>query len=313
MLDSTNRTGCQAIRRLAILLAAAALPFGLLGGAERPLETVSLYLNVEKDGKLITGLLAGNFRLYQDGKSQQFHLEKPEEPAAIALLVEHSTASGYYLDDLNASLQGFLMHAPEGHWYALATFARHLEIRMDFTKQVGNLITAYSQVGIPTWNEVDTYDAVYDMLDKMGRLPGRRILILVGSGLDTFSERSLDQVKEKAEGENVTIFVAGLGSVYRGAYEPYLDTSSRMNLLQAQAFLRMLASKTGGYAWFPNMFNAFPDVMEGIMQSIATQYRMVYETPVRRTGKFHKIKVEAFRVVDDKREDFEVLVREGWR
>jgi hypothetical protein len=84
-------------------------------------------------------------------------------------------------------------------------------------------------------------------------------------------------------------------------------------VIQAQSFLQMLAAKTGGYAWFPNHFNAFPDVLQGIMQSIETQYRLVYATSAPGSGKFHKIKVEAFRVVNDKREDFKVLVREGWR
>jgi hypothetical protein len=49
------------------------------------------------------------------------------------------------------------------------------------------------------------------------------------------------------------------------------------------------------------------------MQSIATQYRLVYDAPAGSSGRFQKIKVEAFRVVNDKREDFTVLVREGWR
>jgi hypothetical protein len=49
------------------------------------------------------------------------------------------------------------------------------------------------------------------------------------------------------------------------------------------------------------------------MQSIATEYRLVYEPPSRKPSAFQKVKVEAFRVVDDKREDFKVLVREGWR
>ena len=54
--------------------------------------------------------------------------------------------------------------------------------------------------------------------------------------------------------------------------------------------------------------------MQGIMQSIATQYRLVYDAPpAGGSGKFQKIKIEAFRVVNDKREDFTVLVREGWR
>ena len=163
------------------------------------------------------------------------------------------------------------------------------------------------------WSEINTYDAVYEMLDKMGKLPGRRILIVIGSGLDTFSEHTLEDVQEKAEAENVTIFAAGLGSIFRGAYDQYLSTGSRLNFAQAQAFLQMLASKSGGFAWFPSQFSVFHNVLEGVMQSIAAQYRVVYDAPVGDPRKFRKLKVEAFRMVNDKRENFKVLVREGWR
>jgi hypothetical protein len=147
----------------------------------------------------------------------------------------------------------------------------------------------------------------------MSRLPGRHILVVIGTGVDTFSEHNLDDVKKKIEADNVTVFAAGIGSMLRGVYDPYISSSGQMQLIQAQAFLQMLASKSGGFAWFPKMSVGFHDVMEGIMQSIATQYRMVYDTRIRGTGKFRKIKVEAFRVVNDKRENFKVLVREGWR
>lgn len=312
MLHTANHVFEPSAGKVAVLLAAAVLRVWA-GSIEPQTEPVSVYLNVEKDGGLVTGLTQANFRLSQDGKALPFRVAEPEKTASIALLVEYSTSSGYFGDDLNASIQGFGKYAPEGHWYALATFSRGLEVRTDFTKQLGEIGAAYAQLGVPMWSEINTYDAVYEMLDKLGRLPGRRILIVIGSGVDTFSEHSMDQVREKAESQNVTIFIAGLGSLFRGAYEPYMDLSSRSNLMQAQAFLQMLANKTGGFAWFPNQFAAFPGVMEGIMQSIATQYRLVYDAPPRVPGKFHKLKVEAFRIVNDKRENFKVLVREGWR
>ena len=316
MRIATNHTRrLQGRWRVALLsVLAFLLTAGRLAAVIQPgLETVSLYVNVEKSGGLVTGLTQQNFRLYQDGEPQPFRLEKPEEPASIALLVEYSRSSGYYYDDITAAIQGFLRHAPEGNWYALATYSHGLEINVDFTRQIGKVTEAFGQLGPPTWNEVDTYDAVYDMLDKMGRLPGRRVLVVVGSGFDTFSEHKLDDVKKKIESEDITVFVAGAGSVFRGIYGAYIEGPAKLNLIQAQAFLQMLASKSGGFAWFPNQFNAFPDVLEGIMQSIATQYRLVYQTTARGSGKFHKIKVEAFRIVDDKRENFKVLVREGWR
>jgi VWFA-related protein len=310
----------SASRSIIVLLAVAtaiciSAPLSAREPAKIPAsEDVSLYLNVEmKGGKLITGLGRNNFRLYVDGKPGPFRLEKPEEPASIALLVEYSRSSGYYFNDLDAAMQGFLKHAPEGNWYALATYSQDLLVNADFTKMTGEIVDAYSGLGQPMWNEINTYDAVYEMRDKMSRLPGRRILIITGSGIDTFSEHNLDDVKKKLESVNVAIFVAGAASAFRGAMEGYLSDSARMSLLQARAFLQMLADFSGGFAWFPNQSQAIPSIMEGTMQSIACQYQLVYQSPRRVDGKFHKIKVEAFRLIDDKREDFKVLVRSGWR
>lgn len=316
MLNTSDNTRAQTGDRLSRLLAISALalwaaPLSSAWTIVTEPEQVSLYLNVEKDGKLVTGLGDSNFRLYVDGKLVPAHLEKPETPASIALLVEYSNSTGYYIDDIDAAINGLMKHAPEGHWYALATYSQGLKINQDFTNLTGEVANAYSSLGPPMWSEINTYDAIYDMLDKMGRLPGRRILIVVGTGVDTFSEHNLDDVRKKIEEENVIVFVAGAGSPFRGVYD--LGSSGQMTLLQAKAFLEMVAEKSGGYAWFPNQFSAFPDVIQGTMQSIETQYRLVYQSPIRPAGKFHKIKVEAFRIVNDKREDYKVLVRSGWR
>ena len=73
-------------------------------------ETVSVYLNVEKDGKLISGLQRDNFRLSEDGRSREFRLEKPEEPASIAFLIEYSASSSAFLEDISYALDGFKAH-----------------------------------------------------------------------------------------------------------------------------------------------------------------------------------------------------------
>lgn len=314
MRNSANQTRHQFRTVAAIWLASIAVIGSAVAAVDRAVngktETISLYVNVERDGKLITGLQRSNFRLYEDGKSREFRLEKPEEPASIAFLVEHSASSSAFLEDIAYLFDGL---QAEGHWYALATYANTLEIHTDFTKQLGEITQTYAGLGPATWNEINIDDAVYDMLDKMGRLPGRRILVVVGSGIDTFSEHNMEDVKKKIEADNVTVFAAGLGSILRGASEPYMSASGQMQLIQAQAFLQMLASKSGGFAWFPTISTAFHDVTEGILQSISTQYRIVYDSKIKGTGKFKKIKLEAFTIANDKRQNFKVLVREGWR
>ena len=274
---------------------------------------VSLYLTVEDGDKIIGGLTEQNFRLTEEDRPRSFRLEQPETPSTIALLVEHSRSSWFYYSDIFSAMQGFLNVAPEGNWYALATFSHNLQIDVDFTKLKGKLASAFAELGQPAWNEVDTYDAVHNLLDKMERLPGRRVLIVIGSGFDSFSSYTLDEVQKRLESANVLVYGVGAGSMLRGQYEPYLGSSARMDLLRAEAFLRMLADKSGGQAWFPRFEAAFQGVLQGVMQMLQFQYKMVYASQIPADGKFHKIKVEAFRVVDDERHDYKVRVREGWR
>jgi hypothetical protein len=84
----------------------------------------------------------------------------------------------------------------------------------------------------------------------------------------------------------VTIFAAGLESLFRGSSSPFLSSPGSLRLSQATAFLQMLARKTGGFAWFPYQASAFPDVIAGVLQSIATQYRLVYQSPPPSANKF---------------------------
>ena len=273
---------------------------------------VSVYLNVEQGDKVIGGLAPSSFRLFEEGRPRHFRVEAPEQPASVVLPVEHSRSSYWYWNDIRSAVEGFLNHATPGHWYALATFSREMELKADFTEQKGEISAALSQLSPPLWSEVNTYDAVFEVLDRMGSQSGRHVLILISSGLDTFSAHTLDDVKRKIESTNVVVYGVGAGAQLPTRYEPYQSAVARMSLLQAEAFLQMLAERSGGQAWFPRFEAAFPDVMNGIMQNLAFQYRLVY-VPVASEGKFRKIKVEAFQIVDDRRRDFLVRVREGWR
>ncbi|HEV2424381.1 MAG TPA: VWA domain-containing protein [Terriglobia bacterium] len=276
-------------------------------------EEVSLYVTVVQGDKLIGGLLQGNFRLYEDGQARDFRLVKPEAPASIALLVEHSRSSYLYFADIQSSVLSFVKQLPEDNWYAFSTFSRDMTVQVDFTKLSGKITDAFAGLPSPLWSEINTYDAVYDTLDALARLPGRRVLIVVGSGMDTFSGRTLDDVRKRLHAANVTVYAVGAGSNLRGRYESYLSSDAQMRLRQSQSFMQMLADESGGEAWFPKFETAFGDVMRGVLQDIAFQYRLVYSRQLPRDGKLHKLKVEAFQIVDDKRVNFKVLSRVGWR
>lgn len=298
---------------LTVLLLLAANNVSLAQKPQQVPQSVSLYVTVETDGKLVKGLRPTDFRLYEDGKPRPFKLEEPEKPVTVAVLMEYSMSSWLYSEDLVYAIQSFMQAAPEGNWYAFATFANDSKVQVDFTKQQGQILGAFYGLGQPFWREINTYDAIHKMLERLAAVKGRRVLIFIGSGTDTFSAHTMDDVFKKVQSTDVVIYCVAPGTILRGAYEHRLSNTGRMRLLTAQNFLNSIANKSGGEAWFPRFQAAFTDVMRGVFQDVDSQYRMVYSPEIPADGKLHKIKVEASRVVNDKRQNFKVRVREGWR
>jgi VWFA-related protein len=218
-----------------------------------------------------------------------------------------------FLEEMRNAIDGFLEHAPEGNWYALVTFDRTSNIAVDFTKEKGEIRAALSRLPEPMWNEINSYDAISNIIERMSRLSGRRVVVFVGSGFDTFSAASLDAIEKSLGSADVSIYCLGTGSALRTTYAPYLDISTEMDLLSARAFLTTLSEKTGGDLWFPNFETVFHDAMEGVMQDLATQYKLVVKGAIPSDGRLHKIKVEAFTITNEKRKNFKVRVREGVR
>ena len=317
MRSRTNRSFEKALCFISVLVVTAgAFPFGAVAARIMNPEYAteeSVYVNVERGGHVVSGLDESNFRVYQGGLSRPFRLAEPESQVNIGVLVENSKSSARYTGDIAAALAGLRKNASTGHLYALTTFSGEVGMQSDFSRDISRIALSTREMGDSVWSEINTYDAVYEMVDRMKHLPGRRVLILIGSGVDTCSDHKLDDVKKKLEAENVTIYSTALGTAFRNGASPYSSKLPRMDFGQGEGVLRMLAHKSGGYAWFPSRADAFGDAIKGIMRNIASQYRLVYVTDAHGSFQYSPIKVEAFRSVGDRHEEYKVLVRDGWR
>lgn len=309
-------------RRKTYLVLTFLLTVAIVGLALLPTQPVteyataypaSLYVTVENNGNPVAGLREGNFRLYVDGHLRPFRLEPPETPVWIGLLLEQGGDYGLLRADIDEVMRGFAENASKGNSYALAVFSHDLSMKVDFTREKEKISRTYAELNRPATNESNILDAVFEMLDKMAHLPGRRALIVVGSGIDSFSDHILVEVQRKLQSVNVVVYAVALGSMFRGTDDSYLRQAVGINLRQGEAFLNMLASQSGGHAWFPATRSAYPETMESIMKTIAAQYRLVYKSQASSDGKLHQIEVQAFDLRNSVRTDFSVRVRPGLR
>ena len=83
-------------------------------------------------------------------------------------------------------------------------------IQVDFTRNKTEVQDALSALSYPGFSEANLFDAVVDTLEKLDRIKGKKAILLVTTGIDTFSKATLDDTLDKLRKSNVTVFCVGV-------------------------------------------------------------------------------------------------------
>lgn len=282
-----------------------------------------------KNGQFVPGLRQENFKLFEDGVPQTItnFKQTAEAPITAVLLVEFANNRFAYWvinDMLNAAYSFANMLKPQD-WVAVISYDMRPHMLTDFTQDKRQVMDALGQLRIPGFQETNMFDALYDTLDRLDGVQGRKYVILVATGVDTFSRLTLDKIQKKIKGtQNVTIFTISTGEFIRTMAEAYgaMGSISSLNYLQADNEMQTFAKETGG-RWYKPRFEAeMPEILRDIGASIRNQYILAYHpTNLKMDGSFRKVKVELqapqggkLTVKDQKGKDVavQVLARDGY-
>ena len=185
------------------------------------------------------------------------------------------------------------------------------EILADFTTDKRKINEAMQRLRIAGFSESNMYDALVDTADRMSSIEGRKAIVLISSGIDTFSKLTFDKTRKALQNANVPIYAIGLMQALREWYDSRgaMGAMQRMDFLQADNQMRTFAKETGGQSYFPRFYGEFPGIFAAVGDSLRHQYTLTYSpTNSARDGKFRKIKIELvnpatnepLRVVDEK-------------
>jgi hypothetical protein len=178
-----------------------------------PLVNVDVSVLAKNNGQFIPGLKKDNFRILEDGVPQKIsNFSQSEAPITAVMLVEFASTNYYFLyDALNASYN-FAGSLKKDDWVAVEYYDMKPHILVDFTQDKRAIMGALNTLRIPTFSETNLFDALYDTLDRLDRVEGRKYIILISSGVDTFSKLNLDQILKKVKAtHNVTIYPVSIG------------------------------------------------------------------------------------------------------
>jgi Ca-activated chloride channel family protein len=307
----------------------------------------------KKSGQIVTGLKQGNFALFADGVEQKItNFSTPEAPITVAMVVEYSKWSeifglygngGYDLGTMEVIrptayfLTQFIK--PPDDYVSVVAFDIRPTPLTDFTNdptrisQVINLLLRNS----PAFRETNLFDALKFVLvggrgdsvvledskseksDYSGLVSvqgRRRAVILVASGIDTFSKINYGDARKVLQNAGVPVYIIGTANLFKKKYGDMLPatdgidgTPGRMTFAQADNTLTTFAKETGG-AYYPVTFEGeLPKVLSSINALLRSQYSLGFNPGDVRDGKQHKLLVKVDVNGDGAYDDKEYVVQ----
>jgi VWFA-related protein len=291
-----------------------------------PLVTVDVSV-LTKDGQFIPGLKKGNFRIIEDGVPQTVsNFNVTEAPITAVLLVEFANTNYAFINDMLNGAYSFMGALKPEDWVAVVSYDMKTRTEVDFTQDKRQIAGALNSLRIPGFSETNLFDALYDTLDRIDGIEGRKYVILISSGVDTFSKLTYDKILNKIKNtQNVTIYAVGTGRAVREYYDARgaMGSIQRLDYLQADNQMSTFAKMTGGMSFFPRFQAEFPEIFRDIAQTIRNQYTVAYHpSNSKQDGSYRKLKIELvdeaggpLKVQDQKGKNvkYQVISRDGYR
>jgi len=249
----------------------------------------------DQSGNPISGLTKGNFKVFDDNVEQNITNFSPTDaPLTVTLLLEFGETFGYWFDDVVQPAAGFINSLRPDDWAALIAYDIRPEILVDFTKNKAELFGGLRRLQIPAYRETCLYDAVWDTLERMDNVDGKKAVFLVSTGLDTISKHSYPDLLKKAQASDTMIYPLSMGQQARLWFESRGMSGERsITFLQADNVLRSLAEATGGTAFYPKFQGEFRGIFETVSAHLRNQYSLGFVPSNRKAdGKFHKLRIE---------------------
>ena len=268
---------------------------------------------VDKKGQFISGLTKDDFLVFEDKVPQQIETFSGDigqsETLYVAMLMDTSPSTAGKLKFEQEAAMNFIQTVlrPRKDRALFATFDHEINLRQDFTNQldlIDRAVFGVKKLGTQT----ALYDAIWQFCDeKLRSAAGRRIIVVVTDGEDTYSRADMRDAIDIAQRTETTIFALSTKAGFI-ATVPGVEAGQVQD--KADRDLQKLAEETGGAAFFTGDMLSLERSFNKISKELRAQYLVTYK-PLndRYDGSIRQIEVK----LTDNRKDLKVRTKRAYR
>lgn len=244
--------------------------------------------------ELVSGMTRGDFAVFEDGVRQEityFSDEATNPPVYVGVLMDTSPSTAGKLKFEKEAARNFIYTVTRlrKDKAAFMTFDHEIRLLQDFTDKLDRLDSAVDKVS-KTGSQTALYDAIWQFCDeKMRNVPGRRVLVVITDGDDTYSRALLSDAIDIAQRTETTIFAISTKAGFLGTV-PGVEMG--MDRDSGDKALEKLCAETGGDVFYTGDMLALERSFTKISKELRSQYIITYRPSDQSlNGRVRKVEV----------------------
>jgi Ca-activated chloride channel homolog len=243
---------------------------------------VSIPVSVmDRDGRYIFDLRQEDFQIYEDGVEQQVaHFSSVEQPFTVVLLMDSSSSTISYLDQIRDAAAAFITQLRPRDSVLPITFdgtVRPLLFKGTSDRTFLNAALARMRSDEGN-NGTRLYDAVDFSYQLLKRVRGRKAIILFTDGEDTWSRATIKSTLQDATELDALVYTIHYGE------RPLTD------------YLSSLSERTGGHFYQATDLETIKQAFVAVAEELRRQYSIgFYPTKSPRRGEERQLKIKVNR------------------
>ena len=186
-------------------------------------ELVTIPVTVlDRQGHFMTGLQQSDFKITEDGKSQEIaYFNTTEQPFTVVLLIDVSNSTKFKIDEIQNAAIAFIDQLKQNDRVMVISFDENVNVLSEPTSDRRQLYDAIRRANFDGGTSL--YEAVdFAINRRLSRIEGRKAVVLFTDGVDTTSKNATYQSTVRdAEELDATIY-----PVYYNTYNYLNDSGS---------------------------------------------------------------------------------------
>jgi Ca-activated chloride channel homolog len=249
----------------------------------------------DSKGKFVEGLQREDFQILDSGNPQPVtDFATIDAPAQVLLMLEAGPAV-YLLQDSHLFVANALLNGlSAGDRVAIAAYNDAPTPLLDFTTDKRAVEAALDRIQFNLgFGNLNLASSLNTVLDWLARVPGKKTIVLVSSGVDTSAPEVMQFLLGRLQTGDVRILSVSMSGPLRngkkGTKTQIQQTQEAFE--QADAWLKALGEATGGRAYFPENAKAFQETYRQMAEQVRHEYSLAFAPP-KADGAAHSIDVK---------------------